>query len=319
MELVRGLKRLRLPASGCVATIGNFDGVHLGHRAVIENLARQGMRMGLPTVVVLFEPQPLEFFNPAEAPPRLTRLREKLVLLAGLPVDKVLLLRFDRTLATTAPEVFIRDVLLDGLRVKYLVVGDDFRFGEGRRGNFALLRETGAKAGFEVCDTASVQFDGERVSSTLIRDALAAGDLARAAALLGRPYSVCGRIGRGAMLGRRIGFPTANIAMLRKNTPLLGVFAVTMTGIAGHPLPGVANVGFRPTVDGSRSVQLEAHLFDFAEDIYGRLAEVHFHRKLRDEKRFDGLQALTEQIEKDAQAARAYFATLDTRNKSDQA
>ena len=311
MRLTRGLRRLDLPASGCVATIGNFDGVHLGHRAVIENLARQGQRLGLPTVVVLFEPQPREYFCPDRAPPRLTWLREKLTQLARLPVDVVLLMHFERKLADLPPEAFIREVLIDGLNVKYLVVGDDFRFGKNRSGNFSLLREAGVAAGFEVADTDSVQIDGRRVSSTLIREALAAGEMDLASRLLGRPYSICGRIAAGAMLGRRIGFPTANIRMLRKNTPLQGVFAVTMSGIADRPLPGVANVGARPTVDSDRTVLLETHLFDFAGDIYGRLVEVHFHHKLRDERRFDNVQALTEQIERDVGAARAFFATLD--------
>jgi len=311
MWLARGLRHLALPVEGCVATIGNFDGVHLGHRAVIENLAEQGHRLGLPVVVILFEPQPREYFSPQQAPARLTRFREKLTHLARLPVDGVLLLHFDHNLAGSPPEDFIRDVLVDGLRVKYLVVGDDFCFGKDRRGNFAMLNEAGVAHGFQVADTPSVQVDGERVSSTLIRDALAAGAMAEAAALLGRPYSVIGRVRQGARLGRQLGFPTANIALLRKKTPLRGVFAVTMTGICDRPLPGVANVGTRPTVDGRPAVQLETHLFGFTGDLYGCLVEVHFHHKLREEQRFANVQALRGQIEKDAGQARAYFASLD--------
>lgn len=308
MHLARGLGHLVIPGQGCVATIGNFDGVHRGHRAVIENLAAQGRRLGLPVVVVLFEPQPREYFNPDQAPSRLTRFREKLSQLALLPVDQVLLLHFDHVLANSPAEEFIRDVLVESLRVKYLVVGDDFRFGKGRRGCFAMLQEAGKAHGFQVTDTESVSVRGLRVSSTLIREALAEGRMADAAALLGRPYSVIGRVRQGAQLGRQWGFPTANIAMMRKKTPLQGVFAVTMTGISARPLPGVANVGSRPTVDGRPQVQLEAHLFDFAADIYGCLVEIHFHRKLRDEQRFANVQALREQIEKDAGQARAYFA-----------
>ena len=307
MWLARGLQRLALPAAGCVATIGNFDGVHIGHRAVIENLAAQGRRLGLPVVVLLFEPQPLEYLCPQRSPPRLTRLREKLAQLALLPVDGVLLLRFDRALADSLPEDFIQRVLADALRVKYLVVGDDFCFGKDRRGNFALLRQAGLSLGFQVSDTDSVFVDQERVSSTLIRDALAAGEMAQAARLLGRPYSVLGRVCQGRKLGRQLGFPTANVALLRKKTPLQGVFAVTMTGICPQPLPGVANVGTRPTVDGRAAAQLETHLLDFTGDLYGRLVEVHFHHKLREERRFADVQALRRQIEQDAGQAREFF------------
>jgi riboflavin kinase/FMN adenylyltransferase len=310
MWLARGLRQLALPEQGCVATIGNFDGVHRGHQAVIENLAAQGQRLGLPTVVILFEPQPREYFAPAQAPARLTRFREKLTQLARLPVDGVLQLHFDHTLAQSPPEVFIRDVLVQSLRVRHLVVGDDFRFGDRRRGNFAMLRAAGMQYGFSVADTDSVLIDGNRVSSTLIREALAEGRMAEAGQLLGRPYSVVGRVCQGAKLGRQLGFPTANIAMLRKKTPLRGVFAVTMTGVTDRPLPGVANVGARPTVDGHANVQLETHLFDFTGDLYGRLVEVHFHHKLRDERRFAGVEALREQIGKDSEQARNYFAHM---------
>ncbi|HUL12743.1 MAG TPA: bifunctional riboflavin kinase/FAD synthetase [Methylococcaceae bacterium] len=314
MRLARGLAHLSLSDSGCVATIGNFDGVHLGHRAVIENLAVQGKRLGLPVVVILFEPQPLEFFNPEQAPPRLTRLREKLARLAELPVDVALLLRFDRKLAESPAEEFIEKVLIGGLRIKHLVIGDDFRFGKGRRGDFSMLREAGARFGFGVADTVSVQIDRDRVSSTLIREALAAGNMDFADRLLGRPYSVCGRIVPGASLGRRFGFPTANIVLKHKKPPLQGVFAVTMTGIADRPLPGVANIGTRPTVAASPTVHMETHLFDFTGDIYGRRVEIHFHHKLREERRFDNVQALSRQIGEDAAAARAFLATVDKKN-----
>ena len=312
MHLLRGLAHPGLPQAGCVATIGNFDGVHRGHRALIENLAKQGRRLNLPVVLILFEPQPREFFTQERAPSRLTRLREKLVRLAELPVDYVWLLHFDQHLAELSAEAFIQHVLLDRLHLKFLLVGDDFHFGKGRQGNFELLKQTGIRAGFEVADTESVQIDGERVSSTLIRDALEAGDMLKAAEFLGRTYSLCGRVAPGAMLGRRLGFPTANIPTRRKKTPIQGVFAVTMSGIADRPLPGVANVGLRPTVNHGHTVQLETHLFDFAGDIYGRLVEVHFHHKLRDERRFDNVEALIAQIELDVLAAREFFATIDS-------
>jgi riboflavin kinase/FMN adenylyltransferase len=311
MWLVRGLGRLDLPAEGCVATIGNFDGVHLGHRAVIENLAAQGQRLGLPVVVVLFEPQPREYFDPELAPARLTRFREKLAQLERLPVDGVLLLHFDNALAQSPPLDFIRSVLVESLKVRYLVVGDDFRFGYRRQGNFALLQEIGAAMGFEVADTGSLLVDGERVSSTLVREVLAAGSMADAAKFLGRPYSILGRVCQGAKLGRQLGFPTANIALLRKKTPLRGVFAVTMTGVKEYPLPGVANIGARPTVSGRPQVKLETHLFDFSGDIYGRLVEVHFHHKLRDEQRFADLESLKRQIAVDVGRAREVFGGFD--------
>ncbi|HYE35976.1 bifunctional riboflavin kinase/FAD synthetase [Methylocaldum sp.] len=308
MRLIQGLADLKPSEGGCVATVGNFDGVHVGHQQVIERLAEAGRKLNLPVVVVLFEPQPREYFTPHEAPARLTRLREKLAHLVELPIDRVLLLRFNRSLAELPAEQFIQDILIEGLRTKYLVVGDDFRFGKNRLGNFALLQQAGRKAGFEVVDTPSVLVDGLRVSSTSIREALAAGNLGEAARLLGRPYSVCGRIVHGAKLGRTLGFPTANILMRRKNTPVQGVFAVTMTGISEHPLPGVANIGIRPTVAGGPMVLLETFLLDFSGDLYGRQVEITFHRKLRDERRFAGLAELQAQIKRDVAAARSHFA-----------
>lgn len=308
MDLLPWSNHLKLAETGSVVTIGNFDGVHTGHRAVIELLADTGKQLGLPVCVVLFEPQPLEYFNAKAAPARLMRLREKLIRLAELPVDHVVLLRFNRSLAGMSPEAFIQEVLIDCLHVRYLVIGDDFRFGKNRRGNFALLKEVGAQNGFEVSDTASVLLEGERVSSTLIREALAQGDLTRAERLLGRPYSICGRIIHGRKLGRDLGFPTANINIQRKNTPLQGVFAVTMSGIDSKPMPGVANIGFRPTVSGTRTVVLEVHLLDFSADLYGKKVDVTFLKKLRDEHKFNGISELRDQIEKDVNAARRYFA-----------
>jgi riboflavin kinase/FMN adenylyltransferase len=308
MQLVRFPQLRHLPSQGCVATLGNFDGVHIGHRQVIENLAREGKRLNLSVVVVLFEPQPREFFTPAEAPPRLTRLREKLMCLREMPVDRVLLLHFDRHLAEMPAEHFIQSILVDTLKVRHLVVGDDFRFGQDRRGDFAMLQAAGRLVGFSVADTESVQLDGLRISSTLVRETLAAGAMDLVARYLGRPYTIVGRVAPGSQLGRQIGFPTANIALRRKNTPLQGVFAVTMTGIGNRPWPGVANIGSRPTVDRKPTVLLEVHLFDFDQDIYGRLVEVQFHHKIRDEQRFDSVDALRSQIARDAEAAQDFFA-----------
>lgn len=308
MRLIRGTRHLKPLPDGCVLSIGNFDGVHLGHQAVIEKLAEQGGRLGLPVLLMVFEPQPLEFFLQDNAPSRLTRLREKIIQLAKLPVDGVLIMRFDQQFADCDPERFIQEVLVDVLRIRYLVVGDDFHFGKARRGNFALLEEQGQRFGFHVEDTLSYQVAGHRVSSTLIRDALGAGDLAQAEQLLGRPYSVCGRVVHGEKRGRQLGFPTANIQMQRKNTPIEGVFAVTMTGIDERVFAGVANVGVRPTLGNASRVLLETHLFDFDKEIYDHYVEVHFREKIRSEQQFRSVDELKAQIAQDVARARTILA-----------
>jgi len=308
MRLIRGLTHLEPLQQGCVLTIGNFDGVHLGHRAVIEKLAQQGQLLNLPVVVMSFEPQPLEYFSQQNAPSRLTRLREKIIQFLTLPIDNVLILSFNQPFSNYDAEEFVSHVLVEKLNVKHLVVGDDFHFGKARRGNFALLRDYGKQFGFKVENTQSYQVQGIRVSSTLIRDALGEGNLKLAEKLLGRAYSICGRVTHGNKIGRTLGFPTANIQLFRKNTPINGVFAVTMTGIAHQTLHGVANVGVRPTVSGEAKVVLEVHLFDFNQDIYGCTVEVHFKHKIRDETRFSSLAQLTTQIEKDVSAAQLFFA-----------
>ncbi len=307
MELIRGLHNLHPRHHGCVATIGNFDGVHLGHQAVLGQLADKAAQLDLPTVVITFEPQPQEYFSHGETPPRLTRLREKFKALRRYSVERVLCLPFNRKLAEMEAEAFIQRVLVDGLGVRYLVVGDDFRFGKGRRGDFAMLQQAGAKHGFEVVTMHTFEIGGSRVSSTRIREALQVGDLALAEQLLGRPYRMCGRVAHGNKLGRTIGFPTANIFLHRKKTPVDGVFAVEMFGIEGEPVPGVANVGTRPTIDGTRSL-LEVHLFDFSADIYGEYVVVDFLQRIREERRFDSFDALKVQIMLDAQQAREYFS-----------
>ncbi len=304
MRLICGLHRP--PPPGCVATIGNFDGVHLGHRYVIHRLAEAGKALGHPVTVILFEPQPQEYFLGERAPARLTRLREKVAHLQALPVDRILLLRFNSGLARLPAEAFVDRILVRGLGVRYLVVGDDFRFGRGRRGDFALLQRMGRRHGFEVAATPSFTLDGVRVSSTRIRQALERGDMEKAARFLGRPYSMCGRVIRGRRRGRDLGFPTANIDPYRRRSPIGGVFVVTVTGVGSMPWPGVANVGVRPTVDGSR-VWLEVHLFDFSADLYGRRLEIFFHHRLRDERRFPSVEALQRQIRQDAAQARQWF------------
>jgi riboflavin kinase/FMN adenylyltransferase len=317
MELIRGLYNLRPGHRGCAATIGNFDGVHLGHQAVLGQLAERAGELHLPVTLITFEPQPREYFRPESAPPRLTRFREKVEVLRRYGVDRILCLRFNDRLAGLAPEEFIRLILLEGLDVKYLVVGDDFRFGRERAGDFSLLEETGAARGFQVVNMHTFNMGAQRVSSTRVREALQRGDLAVAESLLGRPFRMSGRVSHGDKRGRLIGFPTANIFLHRTATPVAGVFAVEMFGIEGEPAPGVANVGTRPTVGGTRSL-LEVHLFDFDRDIYGRHVQVSFLRKLRDEVRFESFEALQRQILRDAEQAQSFFDNIiDRRDAQD--
>ncbi|HHH39023.1 MAG TPA: bifunctional riboflavin kinase/FAD synthetase, partial [Sedimenticola sp.] len=263
MQVIRGLHNLRPWHRGCVATIGNFDGVHLGHQAVFRHLREQADRFALPATVVTFEPQPMEFFAPDRAPARLTRLREKLMAFRDSRIDRVVLLEFGPRLAAMPAPRFIRELLLDGLGVRYLFVGDDFRFGYDRAGDIGLLRQAGREHGFQVENMNTFLVGEERVSSTRIREALARGDLEQAAHNLGRPYRICGRVAHGDARGRTIGFPTANIDLHRRVSPLSGVYAVTVLDLEERPLPGVANIGNRPTVAGDPRYLLEVHLFDF--------------------------------------------------------
>ncbi|WP_448506176.1 bifunctional riboflavin kinase/FAD synthetase [Immundisolibacter sp.] len=307
MELIRGLHNLRPRHHGCVASIGNFDGVHLGHQAIVARLHEHAAASGLPARVVLFEPQPLEFFHPEAGEPRLMRLREKLAALEALGVDGVLCLRFDARLAGMPREDFVDRLLVQGLGVRQLVVGPDFRFGHKRLGDVAYLKTVGASAGFGVEAVPPLLLDGERVSSTAVRQHLSGGDLAGAARLLGRPYTLYGRVSHGDERGRTIGSPTLNLPLRRKAVSLRGVFAVRVTGLADGPLPAVANLGVRPTVGGTYPL-LEVHVLDFDGQVYGRQVQVEFVQQLRDERRFDGLDALRAQIDLDVRAARAVFA-----------
>jgi riboflavin kinase/FMN adenylyltransferase len=306
MELIRGLHNLRPRHRGCAATIGNFDGVHLGHQAVLGQLSERAAALNLPAAVITFEPQPREYFTPELAPPRLTRFREKVEALRRFGVDRLLCLRFGDYLAGLDPEEFIRLILVEGLRVKYLVVGDDFHFGKDRAGDFRMLVRAGEAHGFEVVNMHTFNIDHARVSSTRIREALDAGNFDMAESLLGRPFRMSGRVAHGDKRGRTIGFPTANIHLHRSATPLQGVFAVELFGIKGEPHRGVANIGTRPTVDGTRTL-LEVHLFDFNTDIYGCHVQVTFLHKLRAEQRFESFDALKQQIDADVKQARAFF------------
>ena len=307
MDLIRGLHNLKPLHRGCVATLGNFDGIHLGHQAVLGQLAEKAGELGVAAAAIVFEPQPQEFFQPANAPARLTRFREKFQALRRFSIDYVLCLRFNAEFAALEPEEFIRRVLVEGLGTRYLVVGDDFRFGHRRRGDFAMLQEAGRRYGFQVVNMHTFAIDGERVSSTRIRAALAAADLVTAEKLLGRPFRMGGRVAHGDKMGRRLGIPTANIHLHRKTVPLKGIYTIEVFGIEGEPRAGVADVGTRPTVDGTKTL-LEVHLLDFDDDLYGRHLNVDFLLKLRDDKRFDSLEALAGAIQLDVKHAREFFS-----------
>lgn len=310
MQLLRGLHNPGLVGTHSVATIGNFDGVHRGHRAILEQVKQQAALLGLPAVVVLFEPQPLEFFQPDLAPPRLMSFREKFAELALHGIDYLCCLHFDATLSRLSAQAFIDRVLRQHLHIRHLVVGDDFRFGDGRTGDFQLLQSAGRQAGFSVEHTATLMESGARISSTRIREALGQAEFARAAQMLGRPYEICGKVIYGAQLGRTLGFPTANIALARRRVALSGVFLVQVSDVGGACFYGVANVGTKPTVAG-QSASLEVHLFDCSADLYGQRLSVRFLHKLRDEQRFASLDALQQQITLDAVQARTLINTND--------
>lgn len=311
MELIRGLHNVRAEHRGCAITIGNFDGVHLGHQAVLRQLAARARVLGVPTLAMIFEPQPREYFQPHAAPARLMRLREKLLALRTQLLDRVLCVRFDSRFAAMTPETFIEHILLDQLGARYVLVGEDFRFGHKRAGTVEMLARAGQINGFEVASARTYQIGGERVSSTRVRAALAAGDLQTATELLGRAYRMCGRVVHGNKVGREIGVPTANIELQRNRAPLAGIFVVELSGVPGEHLPGVASLGVRPTVNGSDPI-LEVHLLDLECDLYGHYVAVDFLHKLRDEQRFDSIEAMRLQILRDIDVAKGYFRARDT-------
>ena len=307
MQVFRGVPERA--TSSTVLTIGNFDGVHLGHRALLDELKAKARALALPATVLTFEPHPRELFAPDQAPARLASMRDKLELLAECGVDRVHVCRFDRKLASLTAEQFIEQILVRGLSVRHLIIGDDFRFGKARGGDFVMLQKAGNDHRFVVEAMPTVDFGGLRVSSSAVREALAAGDIERAERLLGRPFVIAGRVMDGKKIGRTIGFPTANIQVRRKRLPLSGVFAVTVSGVDSKPLPGAANIGVRPTVAEGLKPVLEVHLLDFDRDIYGAHVDVNFMHKLRSEAKFESLDALKAQIGRDVADVRAYFAT----------
>jgi len=317
MELVRGLDNFRHAATrtgrwadgGCVLTVGNFDGVHLGHQKMIDLLKQRAAEHRCVATVLVFEPSSKEFIDPLGAPPRLTRWREKFLALAGSGVDRLVTLRFDDAMRCNTPQQFVERVMGGGLGVRHVVVGHDFRYGTQAAGTAASLRAAGSGYGFGVEEMAPYVFDGVRVSSSLIRDRLKNGDCAGAARLLGRRYRMMGRVVRGAALGRTLGFPTANLRLMRRKSPLWGVLAVRVHGIAEAPLDAIASLGTRPTVNGVEPL-LEVHVFDYAGDLYGRMIEVEFVAKLRDELKFDSLDSMKVQMLDDAAQARELLSKV---------
>ncbi len=304
MKIIRGLHNLKPEAEKNVLTIGNFDGVHLGHQAVISALKTEAKALGLPAMLMTFEPHPKEYFSPDTAPSRLTSFAEKMIQIQKLALDKVLTVKFNQAIASMSPEAFVVELLVRKLNVAHLLVGEDFQFGRNREGNFALLKEMAEVQGFKVETIDTLNHDGQRVSSTLVRELLSQGNFEKAKALLGRPYFMAGKVQYGAQKGRTIGFPTANLALKRVHPPIKGVFQVEVEGLATESVPGVANLGTRPTVDGLKTL-LEVHLFDFSETIYGKSIKVIFKHKIRDEKKFDSFDALKQQIQQDVRTAKA--------------
>ncbi|MCP5146229.1 MAG: bifunctional riboflavin kinase/FAD synthetase [Gammaproteobacteria bacterium] len=310
MELIRGRQNIHAVHRGCVATIGNFDGVHRGHQRIIAQLAEAASRHQVPSTVIVFEPQTAEFFRPAEPPARISLLRDKYRLLAAAGVERVVVLNFNASLASLPAEEFVAEILVQRLGVRELVIGDDFRFGRGRSGDFALLEAMAGASGYVVQRAEPVNIDGERVSSTRIRTLLDAGEFAAAARMLGRKYRIGGRIVAGKANGRTIGFPTINIPLRRRRSPLHGIFAARVHGLATAPVNGAAYIGTRAVINES-TVVLEVNLFDFSRDCYGERVEVEFVEKIRDELPFADFESLRRQIAEDVAAARQSLTAAD--------
>ena len=306
MQLIRGFNKKSSNNPGVVATIGNFDGVHLGHQIIFKKLLQKSSSLGLSSTVIAFEPTAKEFFSKNNAPPRLTRFREKFSLINDLGIDQFVCLPFNAALANMPAESFVENVLVDYLNIKHLTVGDNFRFGKNRTGDYELLKNLSDKFNYAVENTDSYCVNGDRVSSSSIRKCLANGDLATAEQFLGRTYSMSGHVIHGDKKGRTIGFPTANIPIKRIKSPVSGVFAVKVIIEDGTEQYGVANIGHRPTVDGTKT-QLEVHLFNFSKDIYRKHLTVYFYKKIRDEIKFESFEALKRQIHQDSDTAKKYF------------
>ncbi len=309
MEIIHGLYSLKPRHKNCVLTIGNFDGVHHGHQLLLAHLVAKGRELGVPSLLLTFEPLPREFFAGSSVPARLTRFREKITLLRRTELDRVLCLPFNERTRRTSAEWVIEELLHKMLGIRYVVVGDDFRFGKDQAGDYDMLKKAGDHYGFGVSHLGTLTFEHERVSSSRIREVLAEGNFELAEKLLGHPYFIMGRVVYGRQLGRELGSPTANIRLQRYRAALDGVYAVRASGL-DRTYEGIANIGIRPTVDGKEPL-LEVHIFDFSRDIYGELLTVEFLHKIRDEQTFDGLDALTAQIQADIRTAKTWFADAD--------
>ncbi len=306
MQLIRGIHNIRAHHYRCVLTIGNFDGVHRGHQAVLGQLKTEGERLGLPSMAMLFEPQPLEMFSSDQAPARLTRLRDKVKYLHKAGIDCLLCVKFDPHFASNTAQGFISEVIVKKLGVNLLIVGDDFRFGEKRQGDFMLLQQAGKDYGFDVISVSTLREAGQRISSTTIRNALETDALPLAENFLGRPYSISGKVVYGDGVGRTIGFPTANLLLKRLVAPVRGVYAVEVHGPCPDPIPGIANIGTRPTLFGACQ-QLEVHLLNLKMNLYGHNIDVVLRMKIRNEEQFASLDVLRRQIANDVLEAQKFF------------
>ena len=313
MLVRRGLPRSNATETHAL-TIGNFDGVHLGHQAILAQVRGAAAQRGIASAVVTFEPHPREFFAPHAAPTRLTSLREKIELLGAHGIGRAQICHFNRALASLSADEFIDRVLVKGLNARWVMIGEDFRFGAKRQGDFDYLRAAGLHSGFEVVAMPDVTWRDARshafrVSSSLLREVLSAGDVERATTLLGRPYSISGRVMHGDKIGRTLGFPTANVQMRHNRPPLTGIYAVRVAGLGDRTLDGVASVGVRPTVTNSGEMRLEVFIFDFDADIYGRQIRIDFLKKIRDEEKYKDLDTLKRQIDQDARDARIFLSS----------
>lgn len=311
MRLVRDLDSEALCPGGCAVTLGNFDGLHVGHQALFQRTLAGAERLQVEAAALSFDPMPQEFFVPDDPPARLQRTSEKVAGLAAAGFDLLWLMRFNADVAVMSEQIFVDHVLARGLNARLVVVGSDFRYGRGRVGDVESLREDGREHGFEVCVEPPVMISDERVSSTRIRRALAQERFRDAAIMLGRPYRMSGRVTYGRRLGRDLGFPTVNLNIGRLRSPLQGIFAVWVYGVRARPLPGVASIGTRPTVEAQGDVILEVHLLDFDGDLYGRRLEVEFVDRLRAERKFDSVASMCEQMHRDVARARRCLQKLN--------
>ena len=295
----------------CALTIGNFDGVHRGHRALLDQLVAGARERGLVSSVLTFEPHPKEFFSPEQAPARILNLRDKLSALAGIGIDRVVVEHFNSAFARLSPEEFVSEIIVKRLNTKWILIGDDFCYGAKRAGNFASLKAAGGKFGFEVSSIQTILEDDERISSSALRSALSKGNMKQAEKLLGRPYGISGHVIHGQQLGRKLGFPTLNLAVANhlhhRKPATTGIFIAQVLGLSEKPLPAVASLGVRPTVEDEGRVLLETHIFDFEQDVYGKIITVELLEKIRDEAKYDDLDTLTNAIAQDAKQARNYF------------